>query len=89
MPRPEGLAALPAVCPPLFDRAMAVLGADEPMQSGARLPVLDRDGMDARLSAPAPRRPDAVRITYLIEEWAASKRVDITSFEYAPGLMGI
>jgi hypothetical protein len=37
-------------------------------QGGARLPVLDRDGVHARLPAPAPGRPDAARVGYLVEE---------------------
>jgi hypothetical protein len=150
--RPESLAALPAAYGPLFDRAIAVLGADERVraiwvagalgrrgadaasdldfaiavrnedfdefaagwrgwlaaisptlvarelpgrpgsfyaltltcerfdvvteriselgrvQGGARLPVLDRDGLHARLPVAAPRRPDPARIAYLVEE---------------------
>ncbi|TMC07204.1 MAG: hypothetical protein E6J41_16570 [Chloroflexi bacterium] len=41
------------------------IGASE---GGARLPVLDRDGLHARLPAPAERRPDPARIAYLVEE---------------------
>jgi hypothetical protein len=37
-------------------------------QAGARLAVLDRDGLDARAPAPEPRQPDGARIAYLIEE---------------------
>lgn len=150
--RPDGLAALPAAYGPLFDRAMAVLGADDRVraiwlagalgrgaadaasdldiaiavrdedfdafaaewpdwlaaisptlvarelpgrpgslyaltptcerldvvtervgelgagQGAARLAVLDRDGLHARLPAAAARRPDAGRIAWLIEE---------------------
>jgi hypothetical protein len=150
--RPETLTALPAAYGPLFDRAMAVLGADERVRAiwlagalgrgaadaasdldfaiavrdedfeafssewrewlaaisptlvarelpgrpgsfyaltpacerfdvvtervgelgtgttGARLPVLDRDGLHARLPAPAGRPPNAARIAWLIEE---------------------
>ncbi|HYW24605.1 MAG TPA: hypothetical protein VE953_10595 [Terriglobales bacterium] len=149
--RPEGLAALPAAYGPLFDRAVAVLGADERVRGiwvagalgrggadaasdldlaiavrdedfdafaggwrewlaaitpalvarelpgrrgsfyaltptcerfdvvtervsdlgsvpGARLPVLDRDGLHAQLPAPAPRHPDPAQIADLIEE---------------------
>ena len=149
--RPEGLAALPAPYGPLFDRAVAVLRADERVRAvwvagalgrgaadaasdldlviavrdedfeafaagwrdwlaaisptvlarqlpglpgsfyaltptcerfdvviervsdfgsmpGARLPVLDRDGLHARLPAAAPRTPDPARIADLIEE---------------------
>jgi hypothetical protein len=38
------------------------------VQAGARLVVLDRDGLDARLPTPAARQPDAGTIAYLIEE---------------------
>lgn len=38
------------------------------VQGGARLPVLDRDGLHARLPAPAERRPNPARIAYLVEE---------------------
>jgi hypothetical protein len=38
------------------------------VQGGARRPVLDRDGLHARLPAPPERLPSPTRIAYLVEE---------------------
>jgi hypothetical protein len=65
--RPGSFYALTPTCE-RFDVITERVGELGTAQSGARLAVLDRDGLDARLPAPAPRQPNAARIAYLIEE---------------------
>jgi len=65
--RPGSFYALTPACE-RFDVVTERVSEPGSAQDGARLPVLDRDGVHARLRAPAPRRPDAARVAYLVEE---------------------
>lgn len=65
--RPGSFYALTPACE-RFDVVTERVSEVGRVQTGARLAVLDRDGLDARLPAPAPRQPNAARIAHLIEE---------------------
>jgi len=65
--RPGSFYALTPTCE-RFDVVTERVSELGNVQSGARVLVMDRDGLAERLPQPQPRSPDRARIAYLIEE---------------------